>query len=105
MTDFLAGAVVALCGVASLYFWRFSRQTGERFFGLFALAFATLAVSYLFRAAVDNASEFSPHVYLIRLAAFLLIIAAIVENNRRASEPRQHAGRSGLRSDSDPPLE
>ena len=105
MTDFLAGAVVALCGVASLYFWRFHRQTGERFFGLFALAFATLAVSYLFRAAVDNASEFRPHVYLIRLAAFLLIIAAIVENNRRASEPRQTAGRSALRSDPDPPLE
>ena len=105
MTDFLAGAVVALCGVASLYFWRFHRQTGERFFGLFALAFATLAVSYLFRAAVDNASEFRPHVYLIRLAAFLLIIAAIVENNRRAPEPRQTAGRSALRSDPDPPLE
>jgi hypothetical protein len=105
MTDFLAGAVVALCGVASLYFWRFRRQTGERFFGLFALAFASLAASYAFRAAVDNASEFRPHVYLIRLAAFGLIIAAIVENNRRVSEPREHAGRTGLRYDEDPPQE
>jgi hypothetical protein len=105
MTDFLAGAVVALSGVASLYFWRFRRQTGERFFGLFALAFASLAVSYLFRAAVDNASEFRPHVYLIRLAAFVLIIAAIVENNRRAPAPRQDAGRSGHRHDQDSPRE
>jgi len=103
MIDFLAGAVVALCGVASLYFWRFRRQTGERFFGLFAFAFATLAVSYLFQAAGDNTSEFRPQVFLIRLAAFGLIIAAIIENNRRASEPRQHAARSGLPNDEDPP--
>jgi hypothetical protein len=105
MTDFVAGAVVALCGVASLHFWRFRRQTGERFFGLFAFAFATLAVSYLFQAAGDNTSEFRPHVFLIRLAAFGLIIAAIVENNRSVSEPRQPAGRSALRHDKDPPLE
>ena len=105
MTDFLAGAVVALCGVSSLYFWRFHRQTGERFFGLFAFAFAILALSYLFQAAGDSASEFRPHVFLIRLAAFGLIIAAIVENNRRAAMPRQHAGRSGSRSDQDPPRE
>jgi hypothetical protein len=105
MTDFLAGAVVALSGVASLYFWRFRRQTGERFFGLFALAFATLAVSYGFQAAGDHASEFRPHVFLIRLAAFGLIIAAIVENNRRAPRTRQQAGQSGLRHDQDSPRE
>jgi hypothetical protein len=103
MTDFLAGAVVALCGVASLFFWRFRRQTGERFFALFALAFATLALSYLFQAAGDNTSEFRPHVFLIRLAAFGLIIASIVENNRRASAPRQPAGRSGGRPDQERP--
>jgi hypothetical protein len=54
---------------------------------------------------VDNASEFRPHVYLIRLAAFVLIIAAIVENNRRAPAPRQDAGRSGHRHDQDSPRE
>lgn len=86
MNDFLAGAIVALCGVAALYFWHFRHQTGERFFGLFALAFATLGISYLFRAASDDTGEFRPQIFLIRLAAFLLIIAAIVENNRRASE-------------------
>jgi hypothetical protein len=86
MTDFLAGAVVALCGVAALYFWHFRRHTGDRFFGLFALAFAALGVSFLLQAAGDTASEFRPHVFLVRLAAFLLIIAAIVVNNRRADE-------------------
>jgi hypothetical protein len=88
LNDLLAGAIVALCGVASLYFWHFRRQTGERFFALFVLAFATLGISFLFQAGGDHASEFRPHVFLIRLAAFLLIIAAIVENNRRAGERR-----------------
>lgn len=105
MTDFLAGAVVALSAVASLYFWRFRRQTGERFFGLFALAFATLAVSYGFQAAGSHSSEFRPHVFLIRLAAFGLIIAAIAENNRRAPAPRQDAGRPGHHQDQDSPRE
>jgi hypothetical protein len=86
MNDFLAGAIVALCGVAALYFWHFRHQTGERFFGLFALAFATLGVSFLLQAASEIDSEFRPHVFLIRLAAFLLIIAAIIENNRGAGE-------------------
>lgn len=86
MNDFLAGAIVVLCGVAALLFWHFRRQAGERFFGLFALAFATLGVGFLFQAAGDQQSEFRPHVFLIRLAAFLLIIAAIAEKNRHSGE-------------------
>jgi low temperature requirement protein LtrA len=86
MNDLLAGAIVALCAVASLHFWHFRRQTGERFFGLFALAFSTLAISFLFQTSGDHDSEFRPHVFLIRLAAFVLIIAAIIENNRRSGE-------------------
>jgi hypothetical protein len=88
MNDFLTGAIVVLCGVGALFFWKFHRQTGERFFGLFALAFATLGVSFLFLAAGGGANEFQPHVFLMRLAAFLLIIAAIVEKNRRVRHRR-----------------
>jgi hypothetical protein len=86
MNDFLAGAIVVLCGVAALHFWNFQRQTRDRFFGLFALAFATLGVSFLFLAAGHRESEFRPHIFLIRMAAFLLIIAAIVEKNRRVRD-------------------
>ena len=88
MNDFVAGAIVALCGVAALHFWKFYRQTADRLFALFALAFATLGVNFLFMAAVDRESEFRPHVYLMRLAAFVLIIAAIVEKNRRVRDRR-----------------
>jgi hypothetical protein len=88
MNDFVAGAIVVLCGVAALHFWKFHRQTADRLFALFALSFATLGVSFLFLAAVDRESEYRPHVYLIRLAAFVLIIAAIVEKNRRVRDRR-----------------
>lgn len=88
MNDFITGAIVALCGVAALCFWNFRRQTGERFFTLFALAFATLGINFIFLAAGDRDSEFRPTLYLIRLAAFALIIAAIVDQNRRAGRGR-----------------
>lgn len=88
MNDFVTGAIFVLCGVAALHFWNFHRQTRERLFGLFALAFATLGVSFLLLAAGDGRSEFRPQVFLMRLAAFLLIIAAIVEKNRRGRNRR-----------------
>jgi uncharacterized membrane protein len=88
MNDFITGAIVALCGVAALYFWHFRRQTGERFFALFAFAFATLGLNFTLLAVGDRESEFRPGLYLVRLAAFLLIIAAIVEQNRRSGERR-----------------
>jgi hypothetical protein len=86
MNDFVNGATVALCGVVALHFWKFHRQTADRFFALFALAFATLGANFFLLVAVDRESEFRPHVYLVRLAAFILIIAAIVEKNRRVSD-------------------
>lgn len=82
MNEFLYGVIVALCVVASIYFWRFRRQTRDRFFGLFAGAFGMLGVSFVLLAAGDRQSESRPYLYLIRLVAFLLIIAAIVDKNR-----------------------
>jgi hypothetical protein len=88
MNDFVAGAIVALCGVAALHFWNFHRHTRDLLFAFFALAFATLGVSFLFLAAGDGESEFRPHVFLMRLAAFVLIIAGIFEKNRRVRDRR-----------------
>jgi hypothetical protein len=53
---------------------------------LFAAAFAMLGLNYLLLAAGDRQSEFRPYLYLIRLAAFLLIIVAIVDKNRGAGD-------------------
>jgi hypothetical protein len=86
MNDFLYGAVVALCVVSALHFWRFQRQIRDRFFGLFAAAFGILGLNFTLLAVGDRQSEFRPFLYLIRLAAFLLIIAAIIDKNRGAGD-------------------
>jgi prolipoprotein diacylglyceryltransferase len=88
VNDFLYGAIVTLCVVAAIYFWRFQSQTRDRFFGLFAAAFGMLGLNFIFLAAGDRQSEFRPYLYLIRLVAFLLIIAAIIDKNRGAGDSR-----------------
>lgn len=86
MNDFLYGAIVTLCVVSALYFWRFHRQTRDHFFGLFAAAFAMLGLNFILLATGDRESEVRPYLYLIRLLAFALIILAIVAKNRGAGD-------------------
>lgn len=82
MTDFLWGANAMAALVAAVFFLRFRRETGDRLFSLFALAFGALALSWLLPVLLAPARESSYLFYLVRLAAFLLIIAAIVDKNR-----------------------
>jgi len=77
---FIAGASGALSSVAALYFGRFWRQSHDRFFAYFALAFALLAANRIALVAVDQ--EHAAWVYVFRLAAFVLILIAIVDKNR-----------------------
>ena len=82
-TSVLTGAVAALSLVAALFFLRFWRRTGDRFFQLFALAFAIDGLSRLVNAAIHLPDEFEPWSYVPRLVTFSLIIAAVVLKNRR----------------------
>lgn len=88
MSDFLLGVTTMGCLTIALFFVRFWRSSGDRFFGLFALAFATFAVNRFVLLLLDEADEARTAVYFVRLLAFLIIIAAIVEKNRqRSAEP------------------
>ena len=82
MVDFLSGVICAGSLTAALFFLRFWRQSGDRLFAIFSLAFVLLAVSRLLLAALDEANEARTWVYLLRLATFVLIIAAVVDKNR-----------------------
>jgi uncharacterized membrane protein HdeD (DUF308 family) len=82
MAAFLSGVIFAGSLTAALFFLRFWRQTGDRLFALFSLSFAVMAVSRLLLTAVDETNEARPWVYLLRLAAFGLIIGAVVDKNR-----------------------
>ena len=79
----LAGAIATLSGVAALFFLRFWSRTGDRFFLLFATAFAIDGLSRLVVAAIHLPDEFEPWSYVPRLVTFGLIIAAVVLKNRK----------------------
>lgn len=80
---FLSGIYMAAFGASGLFFLKFWLRTADRFFLYFACAcwlFASERVGLLFFTA--DGDEPRSIVYLIRLAAFILIIVAIVNKNR-----------------------
>jgi len=85
MSMFVAGLLVMGYSVAALYFARFWRETSDRLFLFFAAAFAVLAVQRASLAAagvLPDRGVGPTWLYVVRLAAFVLIIAAIVDKNR-----------------------
>jgi len=83
MHDFLLGAMATLCWIAMLFFLRFWRMTSDRLFAMFAAAFFLLGLTRLGLALSHEPSEQESYLYWIRLVAFLIILAAIVDKNRR----------------------
>ncbi|MES2264106.1 MAG: DUF5985 family protein [Pseudomonadota bacterium] len=79
----LSGAIACASLVVALFFLRFWRSTRDRFFLYFSISFALEAISRLLLGAVLNAAEELPEFYLLRLLAYLLILIAIVDKNRR----------------------
>lgn len=82
MNEFLNGVAAAASLGVGLFFIRLWRETRDRFFALFGLAFWVLAVNWFLLVWATPASEHRHYFYIGRLAAFLLIIAAIVDKNR-----------------------
>ena len=80
---FLHGALTVACmaiGVVFLRFWRVSR---DRFFVFFAAAFWAFALGGALRTIFAADSEHGYLVFLPRLLAFLIILSAILDKNRR----------------------
>lgn len=87
MNDLLTGAIAMASTVAALFFLRFWRTTGDRFFLFFALSFFIDALSRLFLAgAVTETEEQLPAYYLMRLLSYALILFAIYDKNRPADK-------------------
>ncbi len=83
MGHFLAGICAVAFAASAVFFLRFWRQTSDRFFAIFALAFAALAVNYVGLGMLDPNDESRRYYFLIRLLAFLCFIAGIVDKSRR----------------------
>lgn len=80
--DFLSGAVAFGFIIAGLFFLRFWSRVRDPLFIWFALAFWLLGLGQAVLALAGVPLEERSSVYLIRLAAFLLIIFAIFRKNR-----------------------
>lgn len=83
MEQFIMGAIAMASSIVALFFLRFWRETGDRLFAIFALAFLLLGVTRLGLALSPQELEGHTHWYWMRLAAFILILVAIVDKNRR----------------------
>jgi hypothetical protein len=79
---FLQGFSAAAAVIAGLLFLRFWRESHDRLFAFFGAAFWLMAASWALLGLISPTEETRPYIYLIRLAAFLLIIFAIVDKNR-----------------------
>lgn len=83
MQEFLTGATAMACWIAMLFFLRFWRETGDYLFGMFSAAFLLLGLTRLGLALSHEPSEGQTYLYWIRLSAYLLILVAIANKNRR----------------------
>jgi len=81
--DFLSGAVTMGFATAGLFFLRFWRRTGDGLFLAFAVAFWLLGLCQALLALADIPVEERSWLYLLRLAAFLVILSAVLRKNRR----------------------
>jgi len=81
VVGYMAGAISAGFLAISLFFLKFWRRTRDGLFLTFAAAFVLLALGQAVPVLGHVPSENLSQVYLLRLAAFLLIIWAVLRKN------------------------
>jgi hypothetical protein len=90
MNSFLHGAITVSFAISGLFFLRFWFETRDRLFLLFALSFWLQAGTRLALSLVGQPEEDRTVLYLVRLVAFALIIAAIAMKNVQTRKPESH---------------
>ncbi len=83
MRNVLSGALTAGFLVAALHFARFWHQSRDRLFIYFGAAFVLLGMNSFALGLSTPHGDLRVVVYGLRLAAFLLILYAIFDKNRR----------------------
>jgi hypothetical protein len=91
LSDVLDGGSIVAAAAIALFFARFHRATGDRLFAFFAVAFAIFALDRILLVALPGDAEARTLVYVVRAAAFLTIIAAVIDKNRPMPALRRDA--------------
>ncbi|NML45401.1 hypothetical protein HHL11_16730 [Ramlibacter sp. G-1-2-2] len=82
MREMMIGAIAVGWLLAGLFFFRFWRQTRDRFFLWFALSFWIEAADRIALGLRIGVSEDDALIYVFRLISYGLIILAIWQKNR-----------------------
>jgi hypothetical protein len=83
MNDFISGMLTMGYLVAGIFFLRFWRDSRDRLFAMFGAAFFILALQRFGLQFIADVPERSPVWYFVRLLAFVIIIIAIIDKNRK----------------------
>ena len=83
LNDFLSGAITVGFLIPGLFFLRFWKRTRDGLFIAFALAFWLLGLGQALLTFADIPIEERSWLYLLRLAAFSLILISIWLKNRK----------------------
>jgi hypothetical protein len=83
MIEFFSGAVTLGFLVAAGFFLRFWRQTADRLFLAFAVAFVLFALNQALASWLTVVIEPASLIYALRVLGFITILGAIVDKNAR----------------------
>lgn len=78
---FLLGVIATTSITAGVFFLRFWKRTRDSLFLAFAVAFLIEGVNRIAVLEVERLNEGSPWTYIVRLIAFLIILAGILNKN------------------------
>jgi hypothetical protein len=88
MNPLMSGAIAMGYLVAGLFFLRFWRRTDESLFLYFCAAFWILAVQRVALALTAAPSEDDTLFYIIRLVAYVVLLAGIWQKNRASGSEK-----------------
>jgi hypothetical protein len=81
MIEFLSGAVTLAYLIAAVFFLRFWRNTSDRLFLAFTIAFVLFAMNQGLAHVLAIYNEPTSFIYALRVIGFVLILAAIIDKN------------------------
>lgn len=86
LQGFLLGVIATTSLVAGVFFLKFWKRTHDSLFLAFAIAFIVEGLNRITFLFIAKPNEGTPAIYLVRLAAFLLILGAILKKNYGPNE-------------------
>jgi uncharacterized membrane protein HdeD (DUF308 family) len=95
MDFMLLGAISMASLIAGLFFLRFWKDTGDRFFLFFAISFLIEGVNRAALGFSADPNEGRPFFYFVRFLSFLLILIAIIQKNIAKNPPGQDSSKNG----------